>query len=267
MKKILCALGALICCLSFVFSAEADVIWEPQDSFYQEHSSKCTYVNRQFTAAGPDGRVILYKNPEMPIETGTWENGYQVYISFTYTDSDGIEWGVYDGNPGGWMPMAYMEVVYDSISFKEEHSAELVEQNGELDSKYHGEEIFLWKYPGSEEYQSFPLRDYQPSYQSVYVDEEGHSWGCVGYYFGIRDVWICLDQPTADFDRLYPEGIAKPEESERDPSAESQKPENGETERIVPKMNYSAVIIAVIMVAAVVLATAAMLVRIKKRLK
>lgn len=264
----LAGLLVMIACMSISLCARADMIWEPQDSFYEKHASECNYVNRLFEANGPDGKVILYQSPEMPIEKGSWENGYRAYISFVYTDSEGVEWGIYDNDAklSGWVPMAYMEVVYDSISFKEEHSAEIVEQQGELDSKYHGEEIYLWKYPGSEEGQAFQVTDYPPSYQSVYVDAEGRSWGCIGYYFGIRDKWICLDQPAADFDQLYPEGIEKPGES-RNVSSEREQPEKGETERIVPKMNDRTVIIAVIMVTVVVLATAVLLVIIKRRLK
>lgn len=264
----LAGLLVMIACMAASLSARADVIWEPQDSFYEKHASECDYVNRLFEANGPDGKVILYQSPEMPIEKGSWENGYRAYISFVYTDSEGVEWGIYDNGAklSGWVPMAYMEVVYDSISFKEEHSTEIVKQQGELDGKYQGEEIYLWKYPGSEEGQAFQVEDYPPSYQSVYVDAEGRSWGCIGYYFGIKDKWICLDQPAADFDELYPEGIEKPGES-RNVSSERERPEKEETERIVPKMGGRTVIIAVIMVTAVVLATAVLLVILKKRHK
>lgn len=268
-KKCLAGLLVLLACMSASLRAQADLIWEPQDSFYEKHAEECTYVNRFFEANGPDGKVILYQSPEMPIEKGSWENGYRAYISFIYTDSEGIEWGIYDNDAklSGWVPMAYMEVVYDSISFKEEHSAEIVEQQGEVDSKYQGEVIYLWKYPGSEEGDTFEVKDYPPSYRGVYVDEEGRSWGCIGYYFGIKDKWVCLDQPTADFARLYPEGIAGPEENRKELSSESKKPDTGETERIVPKINDRVVIIAAIMVAAVVLATAALLIIIRKRLR
>lgn len=264
----------LIGCISCALSVRADVIWEPEDSFYQEHASECTYVNRWFTANGPDGKVILYQSPEMPIETGSWENGYQAYIAFVYTDSDGIEWGIYDNDAklSGWVPMAYMEVVYDSLSFQQEHSGEITEQSGELECK-DGEEIYLWKYPGAEDFQTFESQEYPPSYHGVYEDAEGHRWGHVGYYFGIKDKWVCIDRPGAEFAALYPEGAPGAEQKggmEDSEKADSDKENPGgdnsrETERIVPKRNGRVVTIAVVMVAAVVLGTAALLVIMKKR--
>lgn len=32
-------------------------------------------------------------------------------------------------------------------------------------------------------------------YGPVFKDEDGHSWGNVGYLFGNRDFWICIDEP------------------------------------------------------------------------
>ncbi len=264
---------ALPGCMSCVLSVRADVIWEPQDSFYEKHASECTYVNRWFTANGPDGKVILYQSPEMPIETGVWENGRQVYIAFVYTDSEGLEWGIYDNDAklSGWVPMAYMEAVYDSLSFQQEHSGEITEQSGELECKK-GEEICLWKYPGSEDFQTFQTQEYPPSYQGVYEDAEGRRWGHVGYYFGIKDKWVCIDRPGADFTALYPEGVPGAEEGGMEDSekADSDKENPGgensrETERIVPKRNGRVVMIAAVMVAAVMLGTAALLVIMKKR--
>ncbi|MDE6169306.1 MAG: hypothetical protein K2G28_12715, partial [Acetatifactor sp.] len=134
--------GILCCCGLWAMSVRADVIWEPMDSFYEKHSSECTYVNRQFTAKGPDGKVILYKSPILPEQVAVWENGYQAYISFTYKDSHGIVWGIFEGENGmtGWMPMAYMEAVYDSISFQEEFEDEIQDHIGELDESCMGEE-------------------------------------------------------------------------------------------------------------------------------
>ena len=196
-KKIFSAAAATLCCMFGAMSVKADMIWEPMDSFYSEHSAECTYVNRVFTANGPDGKVILYVSPEVPEPVAVWENGYTAHISFTYEDRDGILWGISDDSDGrvGWVPMDYVEVVYDSIAFREEHAAELVEQAGELEGVDYGEAFYFWEYPGSSVFHDMTMGDYPPSYYCVYTDERGHSWGCVGYYFGIRDVWVCLDEP------------------------------------------------------------------------
>lgn len=162
MKKRTRQCAVLICCILFtivgsmvsVLPVSADIIWEPEDMFYNDHASECTYVNRAFTANGPDGIVIVYKNPESPQKVTQLENGTVIYISYTYQDSDGILWGIYENTNAkktGWMPMEYMEIVYDSISFAEEFQEEIVgavEQD--LDSQYLGQEIYLWEYPGAE---------------------------------------------------------------------------------------------------------------------
>ena len=90
MKKCLSILSTLICCMLFVLPVHADIIWEPDDYFYNQHASDCTYVNRMFTANGPDGVVIVYKNPESPQIITQLDNGFQTHISYTYTDSDDI---------------------------------------------------------------------------------------------------------------------------------------------------------------------------------
>ena len=104
MKKRTRQCAALICCILFtivgsmvsVLPVSADIIWEPEDMFYNDHASECTYVNRAFTANGPDGIVIVYKNPESPQKVTQLENGTVIYISYTYQDSDGILWGIYE---------------------------------------------------------------------------------------------------------------------------------------------------------------------------
>lgn len=287
MKKYLCFMGALFCFLFCTLSVRADLIWEPQDSFYEQHSSQCTYVNRCFTANGPDGTVILYKSPESAKVIDTWENGYSVYISFTYEDSNGIVWGIFDNGPGqtGWMPMEYMKVVYDHISFQEEYGSEIMEQSGALEEKYRGESVCCWEYPGAKEFSIAPLNMPDlPQYSSVYTDEKGYNWGYIGYYYARRDFWICLDQPMADYEQLYPDGGpqmgAQAEEAETDnPDSEEQGtdriiPEQAETDhsdseeqgadRIVPQQDHGMVILVTALVALVVLATAVSLVILRK---
>ena len=50
-------------------------------------------------------------------------------------------WGIYDDYRGatGRSPMEYMELVYDSIAFREEHEAQITGDAGDLDGKYVGE--------------------------------------------------------------------------------------------------------------------------------
>lgn len=257
-------MGTALCVLLCTFSVRADVIWEPMDAFYEEHSSECDYVNRTYTTDGPDGVVILYESPESAKVVMTWENGRKVSISFTYEDERGILWGVCEAEQTGWVPMEYMKVVYDSISFKEDYGDQIVSQDGGLDEQYRNETVYFWKYPGADNYNSMSLQDweYLPEYSGVYTDEAGHSWGYIGYYYGLRSVWVCLDQPTADRDGLYPDGAPQiGKEDDQEPQDSVKK----EAERIVPQTDSRMVLVVVILVLLVVLATAVLLVILKKR--
>lgn len=268
MKRILCLMAVFICCLSCTISVRADVIWEPEDSFYEKHASQCTYVNRCFAADGPDGIVIFYESPESAKVVDTWENGYQAYISYTYKDGSGILWGIYEKGSGqtGWVPMEYMKVVYDHISFQEDYGSEIMEQRGVLEEKYKGEAIQIWEYPGAKEPVTEPVNmQGLPEYSSVYTDEKGYRWGYVGYYYGLRNIWICIDQPTADYEQLYPDGgpqiVAQAEAAETD----GLNSEKQGTDRIVPQPDHGTAILATALVALVVLATAGLLVVLRKK--
>lgn len=231
MKKWICILGGFLCYMLCTFSVRADVIWEPHDSFYEEHFSECEYVDRVFTANGPDGVVILYASPVSDRKIATWENGFKAYISFSYEDENGTVWGIYEdvGNSKtGWMPMEYMDVVYDRISFAEEYGAEFQVQDGTLDEQYLGKSVYFWDYPAAPDHYLVTLEGYLPEYYRTYVDGEGHTWGNVGYYFGHKKVWICLDQPDAEMDTLYPgdaPGIGEVQPEEKDFSQDRITPE------------------------------------------
>lgn len=64
MKRIFCALLAaamlLLPCMAL-----ADVILEPEDSFYKRHSDQCTYqAGRTYIAAGEGGSAPVYGAPD-----------------------------------------------------------------------------------------------------------------------------------------------------------------------------------------------------------
>lgn len=48
-------------------SVSADVIFEPENSFYSRHSPECTYVNRNYTA---NGDITYRKSPDSPQAAG-----------------------------------------------------------------------------------------------------------------------------------------------------------------------------------------------------
>lgn len=252
-------------CLFCAKTVRADLIWEPMDSFYEKHVSECTYVNRLFTADGPDGEVIVYKSPVSSSVITRLKNGTRLYVSFSYEASDGIEWAVYeDSGTGdtGWMPMDYLTVVYDSISFEEEFGEQIDTSGyGSLDDSCCGTDVYFWNYPGSTESTVITVSDYAPEYSGTFVDEEGQKWGKVSYYMGLKSFWICLDNPSADFDALYPNGV---------PSRGSNLNSADRTpEKIVPNRSGTAktLIFVTVMVLLVVLVTVVLLVILKDRKK
>lgn len=256
---------AMLCGMVLPLTARADVIYEPMDSFYEEHYAQCTYVSRSYTAAGPNGTVTLYESPESAKAEATVKNGETLFVSVTYKDADGTIWGCcenWEKELCGWAPMAYLEVIYDGISFREEYGDQFVSESGSLDGSYVGKTIYFWKYPGSDAYVDIELmgEEYRPEYRTVYTDADGRTWGECVYYMGIKGYWINLEDPTADFETLFPEWT--------EPVTEETEPVSEPAQEIVPRESQEtrvAKTAAVIAVAAVVAITAVLLYLMKKK--
>lgn len=256
-------LGALI----LPMQARADVIYEPWDSFYEAHRDECVYVCRAYTAQGPNGDVTVYESPESAQVEGTVTNGVSLYISYTYETGDGVVWGCYEdwnSDLSGWVPMDYLELIYDGISFTEEYGDQFIDVNGILDEEYQGKTIYLWEYPGCESGNAFTLQDdaeYLPQYSEEFTDANGTRWGRCSYYMGFKGYWINLDDPTAS------EPVKLPDRAE-ETAAQTDAPETEAVKEIVPKEPDSVKtvkIIAILAVAAVAAVTAVLLVLLRKK--
>ena len=207
MKRTLSLVLALVLLLALTPAVSADVIFEPQDSFYWEHRGECQYINRSYYADGIDNVAVVYRSPESSAVVERMKNGVALWISYTYEDENDIVWGYcenYEENWSGWIPMDYLLLKYDSTCFREEFADRITEESGTLTAS--GGEVRFWNYPGSEDAVAFAVEgDYAPEYQETFTDDAGRHWGYVGYHMGIRDVWVCLDDPTADYPTLYAE--------------------------------------------------------------
>lgn len=218
MKRTVCLLIALLLCLSVAPAVRADVIYEPSDDFYQAHWTDCDYVNRSYTANGPGGELKLYTSPENSHVEHTVPNGESVYIAATYTDGTGTEWGcaeVWAENKTGWVPMDYVVKIYNFEDFAGEFADRIQTESGDL-SACTGQEIRAWSYPGDDGSYAITVDpEYAPEYNRVFTDDAGQKWGFCGYYFGSKNFWVCLDNPTADYDALYadhtPQQVTLPE--------------------------------------------------------
>ena len=258
-----------ICCMLLLIAlllplaVQADVIYEPFDSFYEQHRRECTYVSRNYTASGPNGNVTLYESPLDPKEEKIYDNGTVLSVSYSYEAVNGVIWACCDNwedGTTGWVPMEYLELIYDGKSFAEEYGDKFVALEMQLDvSIPEGESIRFWEYPGSKDYIEGPVGfDRGPSLHTGYTDDYGYEWGQCGYFMGIKGMWINLSNPTADYETLYPD---MPEET-LPPETEVLATES--VEEIKPAGNNEKLIVT-LAVAAVVAVSAVMLVMLKKK--
>ena len=285
MKKSVWILAVAVSWILWTLPVKADVIWEPyNDNFYMDNSGDCEYINRSYTANGPDGEVIVYKSPENPTVVTTWENGFTAHIYYVYTDKKGNEWGIYEdhqNNISGWVPMAYMTVVYDYICFQEEFAERITEESGAIPAMYAGQTVNFWSYPGSQN--SFTVNlpeeaEALPQYSSVFVDDEGNQWGYIGYFRGIRHCWVCLANATGSFYDIYPNGAPEVGKQDADDTQESEEivpgedseptvsaeDEETEEDRIEPEKDNGLIGLVIGLVVAVSGATGGALVWLKK---
>ncbi len=251
--------------------AKADVIWTPDDNFFIEYEEDCSYFHRSFLVNGPGGEVIVYESPIDASEVARIDNGTQVWVDWIYKDTDGIVWGSYDGyfdgNDSGWVSLAYMDLIYDYISFEEDYGSEFVAKEGVAKGEDGVEEIYVWNYPGSPICETMQVTpDDMPMYSMIYEDEDGRTWGFCSYRYGWRNFWMCLDNLTADHEELYGYEPVEPT-----PEIDESKPneivsEIDESKPIVPGHDRSKEIIG-FAVGGVVVVTAIVLVVVKKKMK
>lgn len=264
MKRLvkLCSVMLLLA-LVLPVTAHADVIYEPFDSFYERYRSECLYVGRNYTAIAPSGTITLYESPQNPAVEAAYPNGTALYVSYKYQDADGVLWACCDNweaEVTGWAPMEYLELIYDGQSFFEEYGDQYIPVKITLDAaELTGKTVYFWEYPGSRDYIALELSaDYRPDFQESYTDDAGDQWLRCGYYMGIRGMWVNRDNPTADFDTLFPDA---PEETEAVVTA----PRASEVAEEISPAGSNVTLTVILAVAAVVAVTAALLIVLKKK--
>ena len=199
-------LCALLCALAA--PALADVAYMPRDNFIEKHWDDCRYENRWYFTNGAEGYVLAHKTPDSK-EATPLPNGGKYYISNVYKD----EWGVleYDketlaNNLGsdsvsGWVKMSEMVADYDADAFYRDHQSEIVTGgDAELEAD-RDKSVQLYKYPGSGVVTGEIDGSWFDSpiwFDTLFTDPAGRQWGYCGYYFGHRDFWVCLDDPSND---------------------------------------------------------------------
>jgi len=204
MKKRILATIILSLVLSLIFPAllaSADILWEPDDSFYRRNQHRTTLVGRRFYANGEGGFISMKAQPGSERQVEGYPNGEIIFIQFAL-DHDGETWGI--GYAQGWVRMDQLVPMYDQISFADDNRQNLHAFSGSIDPVLDAETIVFWTWPGSGEVviTHSPMRDnrelesmwLQPS--SAYTDADGREWGLIPYFYASRNMWICISDPS-----------------------------------------------------------------------
>lgn len=204
-RRVAALLLATLLLAAVIPNAAADVIWEPQDSFYEKHQAECAYHGRNYLTNGEEGGVTVWEAPGSSRKVATIANGIKFYVHFTYEDAAGADWGLVefsleDGKVlagsalTGWIKMEELALIRDATAFAQDHQEEFHAYEGDY-SALSGGEVLLWTYPGSGSLAGTIADASQLRFDHAYTDAEGREWGYVGYYMGQRDVWICVSAP------------------------------------------------------------------------
>lgn len=269
MKRILTLALALLLCLSLAAPALADVIYEPEDAFYQSHREECTYENRSYIAPA-SGADICTKPGGSKI--GSYAAGETIYSDYLYTDpKTGDVWGsamFRDGNnwKDGWVCLTGMQIVYDYRDFEAEYGEKFYGTDGGVclcDTA-----VVEWAYPGAPEPLRIMEREDRPDADegvreelTLYLgntrfdDENGNQWGFLGYWRGRRNSWVCLTDPDAE---SLPVREVTPRYVEKGAAADAMSPQTGDN-------GNTLIWLASALVAAVVVVTVFLLARRKKQ--
>ncbi len=188
----------------------ADVLIEIDDSFWEKHQSECEYLYRAYTVNGPEGYAAIWESPLSSRQKETVLNGTEVSGIWHYTDKTDEVWCAVYGEGRtekgekirGWIKTSECIAVPDYISFEEAHSAEFVGYDAAYDHAFDEVPyVVLWTYPGSgvieaedidAEWFLREVRTLVPCWR----DYQGRMWGFVSYCYGIRNTWVCLDDPA-----------------------------------------------------------------------
>lgn len=197
-RRLLMLFPIVLMVLTMAVPVSADIIWEPDDTFYEAHSDECVYVGRRYQLAGYGGTVTLFRAPG-GMEKTTLDNGMECTVQFLWTGK-GIEWGYLmcgldGGLQEGWAPMDDLSLVYDSQQFRADHAGEIQETTVQVDFQ----EAVLYHYPNGTVTETLKedagYSTFSDAVTELYTDENGLRWGYIGYYKWVREKWICLDDP------------------------------------------------------------------------
>ena len=184
MMKRLSLFIIVILMLAFPLAVSADVLIEPDNSFYKRNSEQCVYLRRNFIANGANEYISVKREPGTKGEISEIKNNEIIYVEYSCL-YDGDYWGLttYVGVPGGgktgWVKMEQLLVVYDYVSFEEDHLNEFYQYTGDFIEIKDTRAVLIWNWSGSGTgagtIKDVNVESFFVSY--AYKDEQGREWG------------------------------------------------------------------------------------------
>lgn len=202
MKKVKKGFWILILVLVFSTVATADVLPWPENDYFIDNEEDMELITGGYMVNCSGNKQKFYSAPGKLTAVFTVPRGEIIYPSYRCT-KDGEEWCIVEswGNNysySGWCPMEALLPLYNSNYFTEEHADEIGE--GFTEEYKEGTVLYFYSYPGSGISPApATVFDQEPvEFERSYTDSEGRKWGYVSYWYGIRDCWLCADDPTND---------------------------------------------------------------------
>jgi len=172
------------------------------DEFFYKNYDNCLQTNCTYIANGKNGYVTVYKSPEDKTVLRKIKNGTKDRYDWSYYESEGTVWCSYidySGDINGWVLESDLILVYDYWSFEFYYDDEI--ENVKYEKlEINGDYAYLYEYPGAPAIKDKIYVDYTMCCDK-YEDEMERLWSDNG------SAWICIDNPTALPQELYPDGL------------------------------------------------------------
>lgn len=199
-KKIIAAVLCTAVLAGFAPAVNADVIWQPsaEDKFFYKHQSEISHEEWRAYKITED--TDIYDDPDGKVVRDV-KSGEEQGVEYKYTDKNGVLWGGFadEENFGNmlWIKLDGLELVYDNISFTEEHSDEIYPYDNSFSVLDSDAPITFYDYPDSEDF--FTAENHPENwtaYISLLYNDGKQVWGYVRYMWGMKG-WIKLDDTPA----------------------------------------------------------------------
>jgi hypothetical protein len=195
MKKLLSGIFAIVFVLLASTTVYADVLFEPDNGFYQNNKANCGSISRSFVVNGEKGYVSVKNQPE-GVEKTKLDNGDTVWLYYSCL-YNGVYWGFTHLGGGGWVEISQLLLLYNFEDFARDHADEFHAYNGGYEKIIEAGRAITWAWPGSGEpgYILSDLNAGNVASSTYYTDDQGRVWGFVTYLYGYRNIWLCLSDP------------------------------------------------------------------------